>query len=133
MIAVPPPQTPFAQVSLFRHVRPESHPLPSGLGSLMQAPSEERQTFCMHELAGGCGHATGGRLEQSPARHTPGLAQRSVEPHGESSATAVHVPMLPVCAQDMHVPTHERSQQTPSVQKPESHWDAAVQAVPFGA
>ena len=47
-------------------------------------------------------------------------------------ATLLHVPTLPVIAQDLHVPVHALLQQTPWAQKPELHSFAMVQAVPIG-
>jgi hypothetical protein len=40
------------------------------------------------------------------------------------------VPVLPARSHAWHVPLHATLQHTPSVQKPERHWLAAVQGVP---
>jgi hypothetical protein len=44
----------------------------------------------------------------------------------------VHVPVVPVSAQDMQVPVQAALQQTPCAQKPVVHWDALSHPAPFG-
>jgi len=48
------------------------------------------------------------------------------------AGTALHVPALPVTAQDMQVPVQVVAQQTPCWQRFDEHSEAAAHVVPFG-
>jgi hypothetical protein len=49
------------------------------------------------------------------------------------AATGEQVPVVPVSAQDMHVPVQAVSQQTPCAQNPDTHDACAVQGAPGGS
>jgi len=105
---------------------PELHSVPAPQTSpfsfsAVQAPPAQREP------------ALQSALEAQPDWHTPAPSQ-VFPPQAPSGSVPrpwlTQKPCVPATAQDWQPPLQEVVQQTPSTQKPDAHWDAAVQEAP---